>query len=413
MKIESIEEIPGRDLSFPVAVPVVEAMGEGEASRVVVGPQIDVTSELVDVLRENEPDLGWLKTKYDVQIDLDLSDYRGWLGTTSGIEDALTGYRESIQVDAFRSVLGESVAPSSSLLSGLDLWEVNEIAPAQTGFSRVGLGRLGVREVAVTMPTETASYLEPGQAVLGPERLFSARKLFGFGQIDVDFVPDPEQPEPVSIWLPLVRVHCPHHSGCTATYSSETGTGEETAVTLSILGIGGGGGEKLIGSLGEEYTTPEGQCLELAVPAKLQMLIGRTVVDGTDVAYGMRGKVFDVDPNGTIERLVPAENDSCNRPLSMISQQAIVDALDRRNGAAQAATKTITLERELHGKVSVGLEVGGQVPLKFGIEYLRTASQKTTIKTALGRGAHYTAFAPNLEPGLRLEQQLEVCWTTQ
>jgi len=89
------------------------------------------------------------------------------------------------------------------------------------------------------------------------------------------------------------------------------------------------------------------------------------------------------------------------------------DALDQTAAPRGEFWNEISVKREAHGKLTVGLEIGGQLPVKFGIDYLRTTSVETKIRTLLAPGARYVAYAPHRDGGTSLAEQLEICWTTK
>jgi hypothetical protein len=413
VEITSIEEVPPSETSRKVLMPIVDQVGGlSEPAQVNIGRDVWLTPELE---RELSAELGIGSEELTAQLGSEIHIVNaedlpadGDAGD-SGIAE-FASYRDSLSADVVRASLGKD-SLSSSVLGGPDLYEVNDISRERAGATRISVGRLGLHEFQVELPAEAAHQVEVGEAVLGAERLYSKRKLFGFGRVTVEFVPDAEQPPPLEIWLPLIRLHCPRKKGCKATYLSASTTEEEVEASLTITGIGGGGGIKVSGTFAREYTTEE-KCLEMVMPAMLHLLVGKTTVDGTEVAYGMRAKVVDPRPTDKKLRLLPRASDSCQRPRNAIGDLPRRDALDATEAPKGEYWNSITLRREVHGKLTVGLEFG-KAPVKFGIDYMRTSSKETTIKTLLRPGARYLAYAPNHDAGPTLEQQLEICWTTK
>ena len=119
-----------------------------------------------------------------------------------------------------------------------------------------------------------------------------------------------------------------------------------------------------------------------------------------------------VEPEKKALRPIPALDDACQRPASTISDLPRYDALDQRKAPPGEYWNEISIEKEAHGKVSLGFELSGNVPLQLGFDYVRTASEKTTIRTLLAPGASYVAYAPNRD-GTLVDKQIEICWTTK
>lgn len=399
MEISSVEPVEGLPDSYTAVVPITD-QAEGLSPRSGEVSTVSIFACDEEVSPVDVPG--------DVTIRLDVNEpIHEWLDADTGLADPVQSYGDSLSL--YRSV-GRSL--SSSMVRGPDIWHINEVTPIDEETTEVTVGRLGLPEFQMRMPQVSVRELNSGDRVVGPELLHNSW-IVGWGRVRVYFEPDDDQPPPIPIWVPLQRLHCPQHRGCKAEYQVQTGVDEEVEVNLTVLGTGGGGGVKVSGNFGTDMST-ENECLETVVPATLQLQFGKTLVGGTEVAYGMRATVRDLDIQAKKTRPIPPESDSCERPRDAVSQLPQTDSFDQTE--APEGTEywnSITLRREVLGKITVGLELGNQIPLKFGMDYLRTSSREITVKTLLASGARYLGYAPNRDAGFEKEQQLEICWTTR
>ena len=261
-----------------------------------LGREVELTPELEDELRLT-PDVDvedlndWISQSGSAGAPTQISLPREWQETEVDLAAALEPYRMSLLGDTLRAVSEEHSLPSSAL-SGTDLWQVSDIGRAHKGVSLVSLGRLGLRELEVSLPAVAARQVSVGDRVVGVERLHSQRTKLGFSQVEIDFQPDGSPPSVVPMMLPLLRLHVPRRRGCKANYIAEGSSGSSVEFTLLIMGMGGGGGVSVTGTFSRDYTS-DTKCVEMVVPAKLELQVGSTLMNGTVVAYGMRAKVID------------------------------------------------------------------------------------------------------------------------
>jgi hypothetical protein len=405
IEIDSVEEISGHEGPHSVLVPVVDGGESGELSRVEIGEDLSLTPTLAAELAE---DLGLdrdeLSERFTHTVGATTDDL-----VSEGTIEAGPSHRD----DVWRVALSEDYELPSSLLRGQDRWQVTAIDHLTEGTARVSFGRLGRRELDATLAGQAADELQPGDSVVGPEKLWQGRggKL-GLGRASVEFVPDPDPPKPVPIWVPLMRLHRPYGEGCTATYSSESADVRNVNLAVKILGVGAEGGFKVGVSLLDEYVA-RSACIETVIPAKLQLLPGKTVVNGTEVAYGIRAKVTEIEPEKQKPRRVPAEEDDCERSAAELDGFEVKPYDERELPETNTHTRAIGVERETFGRLSVGLEMAGSIPIKLGMDYERSSQQKTILRIELAGGRRYLAYAPIRRTGAKLEQQIEICWTTK
>lgn len=319
-------------------------------------------------------------------------------------------------LDSYADLLRSTEVPvRASLIDRAATWDVTDFHESEGGIEVV-LGRAGAQETSFFMSDEMAGDLEIGEhflwpaddlpALRGRQELHVARRLLGTISVVVEFRPD-EASDPVEmdVWLPLLRVHNPQHAGCEAEYEIATSDSHEGTMELTLAGAGGGAGQHFTLKTSSTYGT-KSSCIEIAVPAKLRLQLGSTLVDGTEVAYGMRATIVDVKAGDLTERDLPAHSDLCQWPMSDLSEP--LWKLDRRGssaGADELQWNELEIERVTEGKVTVGLDLGS-VPLKLGMEYVRTTSDSAAVKTGVSPGASYVAYAPGAVNGI------EICWTT-
>jgi hypothetical protein len=292
-------------------------------------------------------------------------------------------------------------APGSLVDYG-SMWKVQDLTSSDDTVE-VSLGRRGGGETSFRLPRKRAAGLEVGELVAAPsEALFEEKRFLGTVRVRVEFRPDSDSPPvDIDIFLPLLRLHCPRHAGCEAEYAIGTATGTSQSIELSIFGAGGGAGKAVECTLTQTYTT-KGRCIEIGVPGKLRMQMGRTFVNGTEVAYGMRASVVEVQKKELAERTLPAGH-GCEQPYDEVREAALW-TLDRRNsegGQDELQRYERALKQESQGKLSLGLDLG-QAPLKLGLEYMRKVSADIAIKTGVSPGARYAAYEPQANPGFEL-----------
>jgi hypothetical protein len=388
-------------------VALADDPGATEPIDVSVGRDIEVTPEI-------EADLGG-------ELDLEPAVVRHRLADVLTVapdqpDDAPSpapGTAPSQRDDVLRAALSDDVQLPSSLIRGAQLWRVTEVEQTSSGAARVSLGRRDTHELELAMPYQYAATLRLGDAVMGADVLWRKKGVFGWGRVDVEFVPELEQPPPIPIWIPLVRLHRPKRAGCQASYSVGRETSNDVQMTVSVLGSGGGGGVKTTLSVKRVYTATS-KCVETVMPAKLRIEVGRTLINGTEVASGVRTEVVDAEPNALTTRPVPAGDDACQRAASGLHDLPMRDYDYSKAPRGDSASDEIVIKKEVRGKMSVGLEAGGSIPIKLSLDYQRTTSEDVGITTVFATGARYVAYAPTpAEGSSALEQQIEICWTTK
>jgi hypothetical protein len=377
VEIEHFVEVPGQDEPLSVLVPLHEGDWAGEPSQIEVGADVEVMGE---------------------QLTEELG---------AGADDWQAALREGYQLP-------------SSLVRPADQWQVTGIDQVPGEEARVVFGRRGLHEMGIRLPSESLVGVNSGDTIMGTEVIWEGGGFLWLGRARVEFVPDPDPPAPIPIMVPVMRLHRPRPEGCQASYIIERGNSQGADMTVEVLGLGAGGGFKAGVRVTSEYTACTA-CVETVIPAKYQLVPGKTMVNGTEVSWGFRAKLFDPEPDKKETRPVSAADDDCERSLDAL---AGLVQLPKPLGLAPKGdheTVGITFENETHGKLSVGLAMSGTVPFKLGVDYQRSIHQQTTIRTKLAAGVNYIAYAPRSratgtpgeQPEKLLKKELEICWTTQ
>jgi hypothetical protein len=323
-----------------------------------------------------------------------------------GTDAAITRY------DLFDTLDYEDLQAPSSLIRGPDTWQVTEIAEETEGAARVSFGRRGHRELQLKLSEGAPDEWSVGQAILGTETFrVPGPGLFGLGSGKVEFVPDPDPPDPIAIWIPVMRLHRPQRDGCQATHTIGGETGEGCEAELTVAGSGGNGGYKITTRMRDSYTA-RSQCVETVIPAKLLLVPTKTVIDGTEVAYGLHAKLTEVDDSNPISRPIPKELDECGRGAADLAGIEAKPYPYAQSPEGDSAEISIEIERETYGRLSVGLEVGGAIPVKFGLDYERSTATTASLDVTFSTGADYLGYGPLRRPGAKFGEQLEICWST-
>ena len=255
---------------------------------------------------------------------------------------------------------------------------------------------------------------------MGTDLLWAGGGVLKFGRVKVEFVPDPDPPAPIPIMVPVMRLHRPRSKGCEASYIIERANDQGADMTLEVLGVGAGGGFKIGMRITEGYVARK-DCVETVIPAKYQLLPGKTMANGTEVSTGFRVKLFDAEPDKKEIREIPVADDDCERSLNGLD--GLVQFPKRLGNAPKGDDYNwdVAFENETCGKLSIGLAMSGAVPFKVGVDYRRSTHHRTTIRTKLATGINYVAYAPRTratgtpgeQPERLLKKELEICWTTQ
>jgi hypothetical protein len=281
------------------------------------------------------------------------------------------------------------------------MWTVQDLLDRDDQVE-VAVGRRGGRETSFLLPRHRIHGLEPGALLAAPsETLHTETNFFGMTKMLVEFKPDPGLPSEFDVWLPILRLHCPRHDGCEAEYATAVGVGDESKLELSLFGVGGGGGQSMTCIVSQSYST-KAECIEIVVPARLVLQMGATFANGTQVAYGTRVTIKDIQPS-RLKEAVLSPGHGCGQPLQAV-RESVLWEVDRIDGGQGISTWEKKIERETEGRLSLSPQLGN-LPLKLGIDYVRKASFETTIKVILSTGVHYAAYEPEIGG------EFEVLWT--
>jgi hypothetical protein len=402
IEINSVREVPAPDQPLSVVVPLEDAAtGSVEVG---LGSDVHLTPAFADELStELGMNASALRDQLARRFEVDPDQL---------IERVPSEGPKSQRGDVLRAALSENYGLPSSLLRGADRWEVTDVQSEATQRARVSFGRQGLRELQLTMSPDAAKDLKRGDVLIGTERLWHGGGALGLGRASVEFAPDPDPPAAAPIWIPVMRLHRPRHSSCEAAFTNQTKTTDSIDMKVEILGVGAGGGYEFGMTLKDEYVART-DCVETVIPAKLQLVPGKTLVNGTEIGYSIRAKVTDADVGAWRTRAIPHDQDDCERSGDALAGLISVPYNYSEAPKGDTDTQEISVESKAVGRMSVGLEVAGSVPINLGIDYERTTAQATTLRIVLATGVRYLAYAPTRHPAGALGRQIEICWTTK
>jgi hypothetical protein len=337
LEVQDAEAIPGQSDRDSVVVPLIGGLVAAALIDVSVGRDVSLTPEI-------EAELGG-------ELEMEPAMIRSHLATFGAVTEDTpddVARREptiapSQRADVLRAALSEDVQLPSSLIRGRQTWRVNDLSHLGSGAARVSLGRQDMHEIELVMPRESAQALHLGDSVMGADVLWRKDPVLGFGRVEVEFVPGPGEPTDVPIWIPLVRLHRPKRTGCQATYSVGRQNVTDVGMTVTVLGSGGGGGVKTTLSVRRDYTATS-RCVETVIPAKLRIRVGRTLVNGTEVSYGIRTEVVDIDTTALKKRPVAADEDSCQRSAGALGGLPTRDYDYTSSPKGDSATDDVALD---------------------------------------------------------------------
>jgi hypothetical protein len=358
----SYEVIGGAPLAFDAMVPMFESPD----------PAVSLVSPFLTVPESNVSEIRPFKVRSFAGLNVDAMDF----GTTEPWRDL------ALRVSRFEPEAANLVTVQFMPLAG--------------------------EPIEVEMDTSVADQLTEGDHVVRPELLAGKHGFLGFGKAEVVFEQDPEQ----EIWdadfmLPVLRLHRPKRPGCSSVLSVGSAASTAADATLEALGMGGGGGVKFTTALNSSYQAPS-RCLEVCHPAKMKIVWGRTLFNGTEFSYGTRVTISEVDTDTKTDRPIPASVDACNRSSSSIeSIQRLTKLVDKRqNKKGEIEDITISFERQASAKVKIGFS-SGKVPITLSVDLTRSVTQSMSVKTTLEAGARYLGYSPSRRG------TLELCWTTK
>ncbi len=255
---------------------------------------------------------------------------------------------------------------------------------------------------------------EQGSGSSRPFYVANSKLYKGFyflSTVEVEFKRDPNTPDwVIPIYLPLFRIHRPHLAGCTAEATITTTEKVETDTQYEFAGLKGGGGLGFTTQMSTKIQAGS-ICKEEAIPAKLVVEHGTTLVDGKPVASGTRYRVVEADPDARITRPIPAGIDSCLDvlPANPKPRPQFWGTFDKTKVPANDSdsdTEGAKLGSTGYISVGIGAEIGS-APFKLSVEMKRTLELEYEVKTVLKGGAKYLRSPIALSSGFF---PFEICW---
>lgn len=189
--------------------------------------------------------------------------------------------------------------------------------------------------------------------------------------------------------IPIMRLHCPKHVGCTAREQFSSSDGGSPRFTIAFPGASYSNGRSVVVKVDQEWSTKDGECLEVVCPAVVRFRFGRFLFDEQVVALGVKLDLQDFNREALLQRVVSEENDDCLKlPGAADKFRAAGGSIAIANGSSELS---IELQNSISGKVAVGTSFLGD-SFKFELGYDRQTTSSTIRKFQFSEGAQYTAF---------------------
>jgi hypothetical protein len=357
-------------------------------------------------------------------VNVEILSQEIWTGFSApDLTDADTDWSELEplglgQVDIVRDPADQ--ATDSFVAFGEDLqpdtWIVTAVPDLHKGFPLnympvVELSNLAVpgRTAAIRVTPALALEIGQGGAVTGVVRvLHESGGLFGKRQIAINVDPSLSSP-PVKVMVPVMRLHCPKHTGCQA--SEEYSVQRETEVdfTLTLIPVGGGGSISTSLRCSSEWETADGECLQYVLPAEISTEYGTLLVNGKRAKYtGILGAPVVRFVKGTQrqEKIPPAE-DGCQQPAAVIQTDRRL--MDPTHISAGKLSNSFNAVNTVRGILNLGLAAPGWP--SFSFNYERTITTSFTRSYTLVPTAEYMAYTADPPADPSRPEHAEILWT--
>ena len=309
-----------------------------------------------------------------------------------------------------------AIVPPSHVPGYADLWKIDESGEElATAHMLYAPGN----QVTVSYDPSVAPRFQENNYVSGlgrqlvatPDVMYRKGRFFG-SDLVVAFEPEPDQPATERpIELPIMRLHCPKNAGCTATESFNVARTKTVEGKIAIVGLNASGTASATVTLGQTWETADGECLQYLVPATLRLEIGRTLVNGEAVAFGMRATVVDIGKGVAKQCAIDPADDYCQKPESEIRPECRLwsQPLAIRNGSGEWSAK---VGSEQTGQVGVDLEFFDQ-KLTLGMAYSRTYSAELERSYKLAKSDTMAYLPYTRIPSNNAAAVDDIYWTTQ
>jgi hypothetical protein len=226
---------------------------------------------------------------------------------------------------------------------------------------------------------------------------------------EIRFTPDTSLPPMVGqVEVPIVRLHCPKHAGCSATETWTRDLDTSAELKMSFAGVGAGVALSTKMQVRGSWTAENGTCLETVMPARTRVEFGSLSVRGTKFAMVFLVTITNLSQEGQTQRPIPAEHDVC------LSSSADAHGMFPFAGPfTQAAGK-----RKLGWKVGASITGSASVDLSFldekfgvGLAYKRTSSSSFDRDFTIAEGATYQPYIPSENRNVATAP--EIFWETR
>jgi hypothetical protein len=233
-----------------------------------------------------------------------------------------------------------------------------------------------------------------------------------FGDRILEFkVSDPGAGPKLNVMVPVLRLHCPKHAGCTAVEEYATERTDSVEAKVSLTPVGGGVGTETTVQSSARWDTDDGECLQYLVPAEVVTERGTLVYRGEEIkgfgSFELTRIKFVDGPHR--QEAIPPDDDRCQQqPTEVANDRRLSDEEHIGAGNKGYGFKAVT---KVTGTLSLGAALGPGLP-SLSFEYRRDASISFTRSTTLTPGATYLAYTPEPPADRDRPEHWEILWTT-
>jgi len=293
------------------------------------------------------PDLTGVETDWSAFGTLDI-------GTFDIVFDDASDY----PTDSF-VVLDDALQP--------DAWGIKRLPDLRSGFSyestpMVELYNLAAPDYTATIQVTPAMavHMQRGQAVVGVAReLHREHKRLGKDKmlkLEADSsLTQPAQP----VMVPVLRLHCPKHTGCTANEEYGVQQGTTVDAELSLVALSGGTTTSTSLRWSSEWDAADGECLQYLMPAEIVTEHGTLLYDEKPIRVpGLFSlTMIRFVPGESRQEAIPETDDGCQQPAAAMPPDRQLTSPERI--AAGGRNHTFNAVSSARGMLTLGVAKPG------------------------------------------------------
>jgi hypothetical protein len=286
----------------------------------------------------------------------------------------------------------------------------------------VDLEHVGVADfrLSVGLSKELAEAVQPGAQMKGVatdvaakrDELYREKNLFIADRV-IEFEADPSisVADAHELMIPVARLHCPKHAGCTAAEDYAVGRSEKVEAKVKLVTVGAGIGTDTKVDVSSHWDATDGACIQYSLPAVIRQEFGRLLFQGKAIPMDGLFSCMKVEfLNGAGDQdVIPPHEDGCEEPRGDIDSQRRLKAWNIRAGNRAFAFDAVTT---VTGKLSLGGDLPA-IGTAISFEYTREVSVTFTRSITLSPGASYLAYTRDPPAVLAKPEHAEILWSTK